>query len=297
MKSKIILTVLAIFWLALAAMLRFALAPKLTMRIPPGWSWKSEMVGTQTYTDSTGAFPDNPGTSNYYRSISIADETKRPDSVLLKDEYTVFDPTTKKILWQYVYTAWVDPQTGKHLAPEYKNDCCVFPRDAQKQTYTFRTNYIKGIPLRFAREEILFDLPTYVYAYSGAAEYTESYLGSPEYPGVSVARGQEIRCSEDQFQLQLYVEPLTGEIVKVSESCHSGDYLFDKATGKPRMAILRWGGESDGKDVTLRIEHIRSVRSGILWQSTYAPLALCALAVILLIVAFRKQKPKQSEEE
>lgn len=297
MKSKTILIVLAILWLALAAMLRFVLAPNISMRIPPGWSWKSEMVGTQTMPDSLGVFPDTPNTSNYFRSISIADETKRPDSVLLKDEYTVVDPTTMKIMWRYVYTAWVDPRTGKHLAPEYKNDYCVFPRNAQKQTYTFRTNYIKGIPLQYAREELLHDLTTYVYSYAGAAEYSESYLGSAEYPGVPIARDQEIRCAEDHFKLQLYVEPRTGEIVKVTESCNSGDYLYDKATGKPIMAILRWGGESDGRDVTLRIEQIQSIRSGILWQSTYGPLALCALALTLLSVAIRKHEPKPAEDE
>lgn len=110
-----------------------------------------------------------------------------------------------------MYRAQVDPQTGAHLQKEYLGDYYIFPRFVEKKTYKFRNNYVKGVPLEFKREEEVAGVQTYLFAYQGYGEYTESYAGTDEYPGIKIPPGQEIRCDDDQFSFKAWVEPVTGE--------------------------------------------------------------------------------------
>lgn len=288
-KTKTFFTSLGVLFLIASAVLRFIIAPDVALRIPTGWSWSTQMVGTQVWADSLGNFPKEVGTSIYTRSISITDESKRPNGITLEDKYTVNEPMTDKVIWQYIYSASVDPATGRHLTPEFRDEYYVFPSHAERTTYTIRTNYVKGVPMQFVGEETIGDLKVYVYAYVGRGEYTESYEGTPEFPGTKVEPGQEIKCKDDQFKFECWIEPITGELIKLEESCHSGDYVYDIATGKPLIALSQWGGMTAGDDVKNRVEMVSSKRSAILWSSLYGPLVLVLAAVLSFIIGIRKK--------
>ena len=47
----------------------------------------------------------------------------------------------------------------------------------------------------------------------------------------------------------VWVEPVTGEIMKVRESCSSGDYLYDKNSGRAIEPVLIWSGDTVGQNV------------------------------------------------
>lgn len=267
--------------LAAGAAWQLKVTPRLTQRVPAGWRWQAEFVGIQTNADPvTGQLPTKDVTAIYTRSMRIASDAGRPESVRLEDDFVIRDPANAKPLWQYVWAADVDPRTGAHRRPEFAGDYFVFPRNVEPRTYRLRFGYIKGVPLSFEREDEIEGLATYVYSYRGAGEYTEAYAANAGLPGLAIHPGQEVRCADDQFVLKFWVEPLTGETVKLQESCYSTDYLVEAASGKRLKAVDRWGGETAGDDVIRRAGVIRSNRRRLLavW---YLP-ALCYAGAAVL---------------
>ena len=277
--------------LAVAGIWQLAITTRWARRISPGWNWQSRFIGILSNADpQTGKLPEKDPPGIYEKSIVIVPETLRSDSVELLDTYTVRDWLTGVVTWQYVVQARVNPMNARHLTPEYQNDYVVFPRNVQKQTYRLRFNYVKGIPLSFQREENLLGLNTYVFGYKGYGEYTEAYAGTKEYPGIKVPPGQEIRCADDQFVLRMWIEPLTGETVKIEESCYSNDYLVDVASGKRLAAIDKWGGVVTGSDVRAAVERTQAIRRKYLLMTRYLPIGLLTGGLLMLGAAIVVRK-------
>jgi hypothetical protein len=282
-----------IILIGLAAVWRFGISYHWTQRVPPGWSWKCNFVGISTYPDpQTGQFPTRDVTAFYQRLMHIASETGRPRAVLLEDSYVLRDLNTGQKTWEYIYRAEVDPVTGAHLKAEYLGDIYMFPRSVEKKIYRFRNNYLKGIPLSFQREEDVEGLRTYLFTYTGDAEYTECYAGTADWPGIKVDPGQEIKCSDDQFTFRAWVEPVTGEIVKLDEGCDSGDYVYEVSTGKPLAAVLRWAGVTAGDDVIERAGFIRRQRTKYLWASRYSLWILFSAGLVCIGFGLIPKKSK-----
>ena len=261
-------------------------------RIPRDWRWESKFVGISTFADpKTGEIPKTDTPAFFVRNIEQQQQAGRPAVVVLRDTYAILDPVTKKPTWEYIVEARVNPGTGEHVLAEFSGEYYLFPRDVSRKTYKMRFSYLKGLPLAFIHQESVEGLETYLFAYMGRGEYTESYAGTDQYAGVKVQPGQEIRCADDQFSLQLWVEPLTGEIVKWSESCRSGDEIADVKTGKHVAWTQRWAGETAGSDVQRLAASVKAQRNRILRGKYYLPAMLLLVAVACLIVAARRPKP------
>jgi hypothetical protein len=297
MRKKIFIAAgLALF--GLTAGWQFGLVRRLAQRIPSGWTWKADLIGINAYPDpQTGKLSDKDSTSVYQRRMYIASEADRPRSVMLEDTNLSLDPTTGKKIWEYIYRAQVDPQTGAHLKKEYLGDYYLFPRFVEKKTYKFRNNYIKGVPLSFQRQEEIEGVQTYLFSYRGYGEYTESYVGTPEAPGVKIEPGQEIRCDDDQFIVNAWVEPVTGEILRLDEGCSAGDSFYDKATGRRLGPLDRWAGKTAGDDDIQRAEIISRDRSKLLWITRYIPLTLLLAGGLCFGLAFVPGRVPKNEDE
>ena len=179
---------------------RFGFAHRWTQRLPPGWSATSRYSGTVRYGDpKTGRIPDGDQIADYDRSQRLVDETGRPRWVIFEERQRVREIGTGTIVFEYATRDTVDPATGAHLATRYRGSVAVFPRDVQRSTYRLRSNYLKGIPVAFEREDTLDDLRTFVFDYQGPLEATESYAGTGDFAGVRAPPGQTIRCADDQF--------------------------------------------------------------------------------------------------
>lgn len=288
MKRKIVFA--GGLFLILASLLwHTSLSSRWTERIPRGWEWEANFIGIQSVPDEKGVMPAKGIPSIYLRRLTIKDESKRPDMVILKDQYVMKDPTTNKVMWEYATEGPVDPRTGMHTEPEHRSDYNIFPRNTGKKTYGFRANYIEGIPLAFQAEEEMEGLATYLFAYKGRGEYTKSYKGSAEYPGIEVRAGQEIKCADDQFVFKVWVEPVTGETIKSEESCYSGDYIYEISSGRRLSPIMVWGGATSGDDNLRRIGQVKYERQRLLFMSRYLPLTGLLAGIILIGVAILKR--------
>lgn len=277
-----------------ALLCRVVSADRWLQRIPRGWHVSTAYVGTQTYPDSaTGELPQRDVLVVYEREMRVVSDTGRPRSVIVEDDFVTRDPASRKVVWEYTTRAMVDPRTGARLEPEYRGDYVLFPPNVQKRMYRFRSNYVKGIPLTYEGTVAMDGLETYVFGYRGPGEYTESYAGSAEYPGVKVQAGQEIRCADDQFSYRVWVEPVTGAIVKLAEACPSGDYVYDVTTGAKLQAIDRWGGVTSGSALAHRVEDVRHQRMARLWSGIYGPLGL-GLTGLLVVSAGARSRRKET---
>jgi hypothetical protein len=268
-------------------------APRLTPRIPSGWSWRSEYVGHQTYADAvTGILPSSDVTCRYIHQMSIVPGSLTDESVRILDRYVLLDLEAGAVLYEYISSALADPRTGARLEPELAGSYLLFPQDVQKTTYSLRMSYLKGVPMAFAGETDVMGLATYHFTYRGRGEYTESYAGTSDYPGVSVPPGHELRCADDRFRYDAWVEPVTGEIVRIAEGCPSGDYIYAIGSDVPLKAIDRWAGETDGNDVAARVDAVRTQRMRHLMLTRAIPLGLlmgsAALAGLAWIARMRQ---------
>jgi hypothetical protein len=301
MKTKI-LGLSALLFFAAAALWTFTIAPRWTQRLPPGWSWKSRSVATLHLEDgNTGRFSTQTMAVPQLFEAEITDNGSRPTAVKVKDRYTAYDAATDQVVWEYLFSASVDPETGRHLNPEYADDYFVFPRNVEKKTYKIRYSFLKGLPVAFQREEMVGGLNAYVFGYKGDLEVTDTYAGTPDFPGTKIDAGQEVRCSDDGFVFKAWVEPITGEIIKLENSCYSGDYTYDIATGKKLKPLQSWGGVTAGDDVTQHVRSLERERSRMLWVTRYVPglllLAGLTSAGLLLtsVIAVRRRTAKTSD--
>lgn len=271
--------------LAAAAVVRFAVAPRVLERLQPGDEWHAEFIGVMAVPDEkTATFP--PATSARYSRRFMAEAEPRPGTIAISDSYTITDAETGKITYQFVHRDTVDRRTGRHMDEGHAGDVYLLPRFAAKTEYRLRASYLEGVPLRFEDEETIAGLDTYIFSYRGFVEYTEAYVGTPDYPGLRLPPDHEIRCADDQFVYRVWVEPVTGDVVKLQENCLSGDYVFDRASGRRLTPVLIWGGETAGDDVVRRAESIRAERTRILLATRYVPGGLLIAALVVLGAAW-----------
>ena len=295
MRKKILMAVgLALF--GLTAVWQFVLVPRWTERIPVGWQWESDFIGFNAYPDpQTGRMPETELTGTYTHAITVIANSRRPGSLELDDRYLIRDVVSGNVTWEYNFRAQVDPRTGAHLKVEYRGDYFLFPRNVEQKIYNLRFSYLKGIPVAFQREEEVEGLATYLFAYHGRGEYTEAYAGTAEYPGTKVQPGQEIKCADDQLVFKVWVEPVTGEIIKIEENCNSNDYIYDIATGKQLAAVDRWGGETVGDDVISRAEIVSRERTKLLRTKRYIPAGLLVAGLLCFGFVMLPKRPAKDE--
>jgi hypothetical protein len=276
MKQALVIVGIAI--IAAAIGWKVAIAPRYEVRFPDTWKWTLTTFGTNLYADEQGKFPDSkkfPADDD----VSVSDRTitvsrgSAPDQVSLDDHYLAKDPNTGAVTWDFTYHAKVDPITGQYADATYKGDYYFFPRNVQKgETYRVRNTSYPGLPITFQQETTVNGLAVYEFAYMG------DYDNSAAYPDTKLQPGQTIKCTN--MDLRYWVEPLTGEVVKYSEHCNA-DAIVDSASGKAVSYLSRWSGETKSDSIIARVNEVSAQRTGYLLATSYGPLLLGVLGVVL----------------
>jgi hypothetical protein len=213
-------------------------------RVPDGWTWQVSYVGLNVYADAEGGYPKTYDSVEARRTMSVVGRDEASGLVQIQDHYELLDIVTKEVAWASKLKEWLDPETGLEKSTNGAKLLGLFPRFTQQQDYALGFGYLDGAVMSFVREEIIGGLPTYLFRYVGPMEYTEIYAGTEDYPGIAMEAGQEVRCSDDKYTFNAWVEPVTGEILRFEESCFSGDAIYEIATGRLVQNIARWGGET-----------------------------------------------------
>lgn len=281
---KNILLIVGVLCLVGAGVWRFAIAPQYEQRFPDGWEWVVNSIGQTSFADeTTGQFPEGTTLADDPINLTIrtvtADASAAPDGqALISDHYETRNATTNAVDWEFTTTATVDQQTGKHVGDDLEGDYYFLPRHVDKNTtYYVSNSTYQHIPMVFQTEEEVAGLNTYKYAYQDDMNNTVAY----DY--ITLEQGQTIICFG--FELDYWVEPVTGETIKFREWCE-GDWVVDQATGERLYAISRWGGETSGDDLIRRVDIVRGMLNTYNMNTLYIPGALALLGIILLIIGF-----------
>lgn len=270
--------------LLIAGMAWLALAPAHVDRLRAGWDASIRFIGMMGFPDSaTGAFPAKDVPGIYDRILRVEEDRGR--EVVLYNAYVVRDPLTQAVTYEYVTRDRVHPRSGRHLAPTDSQLIAVFPHRPSPGTYRWRSNYVKDMPMTFARADTIEGLPVLLFQYQGRAEYTESYAGTAQYPGMLVPPGKEIRCADDAFYIRAWIEEVSGEMVKLEEGCPTGDYVHDVATGRRETPVMRWSGASVGDALIAGVARAKRERARYLWWTRRWPTTLMAAGLMLLLGA------------
>ena len=266
------LQLVGILLIATSLLWFFWLSHRWTDRITPGWSWEGYYIGFNTTPDpETGEFPSEDTLNTYTYRTEIVPDSWRRRSVVLRDYEQTRDLDTGEATWEYASEAAVDPRTGQYLSGELQGAYYVFPRRLEKKTYRLGYTSSKALLYEFELETVVEGVTTYVFAYRGSVDTTESYVGTADVPGVDVRPGQAIRCADDQFVSRSWVEPVTGEDIKTEDSCLSGEALYDLRTGERLSWVSRWRAATDNDELARLAERARVARRDYLWASRYTP--------------------------
>lgn len=271
-----------------AGLWKLFLSPTYEQRFPLGWSWEFNAIGLSSYADeTTGQFPEGTMLADDPINITVryvtSSASDKAGEVVINDRYENRDPVTNAMEWELEVTSTVDSKTGKHTAGEHIGDYYFLPNQLDKnQVYHISNSSYIHLPMSFQREEVVAGINTYLYAFYGDMNNELAYAGF-----VTVEEGQEIICYD--IALEYWVEPTTGEFVKLRENCE-GDWVVD-ANGERLYAISRWGAESSGDDLIRQSSSVQSKLNTYNLMTLYAPVGLGILGVLLLIGSFLMPKP------
>ena len=269
MQRNKVFIMLGIVLLLAAGVWRFAIGSSSEQRIPDDWSWESSYVGNNNFVPEGETdfpeeltFPEDDPLNVYDRSISITNSNE--DTVTLLDNNVTRDVNTGAVTWEFKFNAEVDRNTGQITDGDFKGHYFVFPRNVEQKSYTLTHTSYHNILVDFVGEEEIEGLNTYLFRHASDYEYTFAYASTDDYAGLDVEENQEIRCPE--MEINYWVEPLTGEIVKVQEGC-SWDAVFDTTNGEVLYKLSRWYGASTIDDTLRQVNEIKSERNSILMNS------------------------------
>jgi hypothetical protein len=278
--------ILGILLLIFAGLWYFVLRNNFNQRFPNGWEWTVNTLGQTSFADeATGAFPEDTSLANDPPTKTervVTAETGADGLARISDNYKQSDPLTGAITWEFTYDATVNATTGQYADSE---DYYFLPQNLGKGSYTIRNTTYQSIPVTFEKEEVINGINTYLFSFKGDLDNTLAY----SY--IELEEGQKVTCFD--FELNYWVEPNTGEIVKYREWCE-GDWVVD-SEGERLYAISRWGGETDGADLIRQASVVQAALFRHQAINLYVPIAAAVLGLLLLLAGVMMKDSSSSD--
>jgi hypothetical protein len=282
-----------VIFIAAAAVWTFGVKQQFNQRFPDGWRWEVNTLGLTSYADSeSGAFPEGTTLQDDPINLTLRTVTAESDGapsglIRIDDHFVTTNPVTNTVDWEYTASALIDPATGQYEDGDAAGDYYFIPPNPSKTTYTLWNSSYQGIEVAFQREEVISGVPTYLYSYRG------DYDNKAGYPDQELQPNQTIICFD--FQLDYWVEPNTGEILKYREWCE-GDWVVNTDTRERLFALSRWGAEPTGDDLIRQSIVVQGELNQYRLVNLYLPLALFIIGFIALGVGFAPRLSRRAPE-
>lgn len=251
--------------------------------IPANFSYSADMVGTDSYYDlanqrfsgeryskvqlsyvSTGENKNVASIQNVLRAVTIAG-----DPVAVISQQRSIQRSSGQSLVQ------ADP-----TRPEY----LFAPRNLQKgQSFTFRhVTYDAPAVMNYSGQEELFGLTVYHYEtqYETVGRLEQKNATGTLPPGQGM---------EYEPRLQIWVEPVSGWLVKLSDDTTT--YTYDKSTGKRLQVFNHFVSQFTDESVKQHVAYAKSLkRQQVFAHQTGPVLLIMAVFIVALVVALRHFK-------
>ncbi|MBT4702733.1 MAG: DUF3068 domain-containing protein [Rhodospirillaceae bacterium] len=273
-----------------SAIAYFAGVPKWSARLAHNWSWTSQYSGTVAWADTTGQFAERKSPTDAKREFTIEEIDSAKGIVKIKDHYQTVDPKSGEVNWESVLYFSVNRNTGRSEDSKEGEVFGLFPRFTEKRNYLIDMSYLNPIEMKYLQQEKVGNLTAYLFEYRGGAEYTESYLGTKDYQGIKVKPGQQVLCTEESYIFTLWIEPVTGEIIKWREGCYAGDALFDMAAGQKLYNLSQWDGEMSTASTDATVDRLQWERLRLLFLVRYLWPGLAIMGVVIACLGLVLQK-------
>lgn len=258
--KKICIIATILFLISFLAWKLFA-EPNLTHRIPSDWSFKAEYLGNLVWGGEEEKFISKKNLTLYQRSWKVREW--QFDRAVIDEIYQTFDVQTGEMTWEAKLQYNIDPRNGKVISydtsPEAKGLYYVFPQNVQRQDYVFFNSDLYPYTMHYQRTENRDGLDLYVFSFFGKLDFTKVYnLG---YVTPTAGLTGKYNLIVEDFYRELWVEPVSGEIVHIIED-DPGDYLVDAATGEKKRLYAVWSGKTTGNTVNYLLKNAKQRR----WQ-------------------------------
>jgi Porin PorA len=283
MKTRQIVAIIGVLLIAAGGVWKFTISPRYEQRFPAGWTWEYNSLGYTSYADeATRQFPEGTTLSDAtvnisIRSVSAAAVPDNPAEVVITDHYETHNAATNAIEWEFSLTTTVNAATGLIVDGELADSYYFIPTHPEKTAYVVSNSSYRNLAMVFQGEEELLGINTYKYAFYG------DLANKGSYSYIEFADNEDVYCYD--FQMEYWVEPTTGEMVKYREWCE-GDWVVDATTGTRLYAISRWGSESSGDDLIVQIANVKARLNTYRWMTQYIPLLLIVVGVLALVSLF-----------
>ncbi|MGZ4597102.1 MAG: DUF3068 domain-containing protein [Actinomycetes bacterium] len=296
-----VLTGLAVFMLALAALLRFYVVPSLLVT-PLDQFAESFAPGTGTVFDPATLAERHNVDMVAHRTLrgDVAASTKDrgvwDESVVLAETNgTLINVTTDRVAWDRKTAEAinccnenVDGVPTKHKGLSYK-----FPFNAEKKTYLFfDTTAKQAKPMRYQGSEKLQGLTVYRYQQRvgpvqiGEVEVPGNLVGSTA-PSVKAPRWYDNTRT-------VWVEPLSGVIVKGQEKQHQ---VLRDANGADAVTLVGVTLTFNEKTQKQQAKLAKDARSQAALVGTWLPLICIVLALVFGVLALLLARRDEQGEQ
>lgn len=254
---------------------------KFTVRIPQNWSFNAEYLGSNSFADESGKLPKERTINIYKKKQKILKWSS--EKVIIEDLYTTYDIKSGDITWQSQIKFEVDPNTGQIINhpnhPEASGCYYLFPQNCEKKDYERFDYLLNRYTMKFIREVNISEMIVFVYRFKGEIDETEINQGTADYPGIIPPKGFKIMS--DNLLIELWIEPDSGEIVKVIEDSPL-DYYKNIKTGENGGPASTWKGKTTGNTLKLLARRANTKKHLFIFYRYYIPFALLLVAAIVL---------------
>jgi len=251
------------------------------LKIPDSLYYEASVISRDNfYDEGTREFQGEQLSKTRFGFVATS---KDKGVLLVKNFFDVRTIAGEKIfIVERIYG--INPQDGTHVPGFGDRDRSGFlfaPRHATRGKFTYwHINYDTPAELEYQGEEHIFGLPVYRYKGNITADQTAN-LG--HLPGVPEVRGVNL-----DIQLELWIEPVSGWLVKYQD--HTTAYYYDKKTGQRLYPWNKFSNTYTESSVRSQIELAQASRDKIqIVQSILPALGGLVVVTLLLLTFFAKR--------
>lgn len=273
--------IVTIFFLTAFLAWKLLAEPNLTHRIPKDWSFEAEYLGNLVWVGAEKKFSPQKNLTLYQRSWKVHEW--QSDQAVIEDSYKTIDVQTGEITWETKLYYHIDPRNGKIISydkfPEAKGLYYLFPQNVQQQDYVFFNYDLYPYTMHYQRTENRDGLDLYVFSFLGKIDFTDLYNLAYITPAAGLTGKYKVIVED--FYRELWVEPVTGELVHIIEN-DPGDYLVDATTGEKKSLYAVWSGKTTGNTVNYLLKSAKQRHWQIQLYREWIPKALLGATLFFL---------------
>ncbi|MEK7748297.1 MAG: ABC transporter substrate binding protein [Nitrospirota bacterium] len=260
------------------------IAPSLT-KLPHHFSYRADIFSLDNFYDENQQQFLGEKRSVTQFSYEVVDQ--KQGTLIIKNLFDVRTVTGEKIFTvERLYG--IHPKTGQHTAnfgDKNRNGHLFAPKNLKKGVpFTYwHINYDAPALMTFAGEENLFGLPVYRYEsrYQGVnIDQTENLKF---LPGVGVTRGIQL----DPY-LQLWIEPVTGRMVKYKDETIA--YYYNLATKERLHPWNKFSNTYQRSSITKQVKIAKRQKAFFRMAEMTTPLFLALVVSVALLLGLAKRK-------